>query len=114
MNRPTLTAALICLPRVAWGQTGVTPVHGAYNACGDANSSAGCWKVGDVTTHATCVNVPTPHRYTVAEIDRMRGLIGVSLSFPQGITREAYQIVLETRLAAYIAAGITADELEHK
>ena len=51
-----------------------------------------------------------PHRYTVAEIDRMREAIWKQLGATASY-REKYTVI-ELRLQTYIAAGITAEELE--
>ena len=53
-----------------------------------------------------------PHRYTVAEIDRMRNWLTTAQCGSATCGTSIVQIVIEARLAAYIAAGITAEELE--
>ena len=60
---------------------------------------------------------PPAHRYTVAEIDRMRQVVGKSageMSATGAVTLGQFALIVETRLATYIAVGITADDLEGK
>jgi hypothetical protein len=65
--------------------------------------------------------IVAPHHYTVAEIDRMRTAVS-SRVFDQWMVRlveryptdypDHFNAMVEDRLRTYIAAGITAEELE--
>jgi hypothetical protein len=116
--RALLLAAALAWPGVTWGQTSMGTSGGGGAICG--NPDRGTWWVARA---GTCYAADDPanrcapaRRYTVADIDRMRAAviekIGIKTQDGHWKMNTFSSAEVEDRLRTYIAAGITAEELE--
>lgn len=138
MRKIVVAALVLGVSDAAWGQQsyptsgGTTPipcyiVGGIYTCTVTAPGPGAVSGKPNMISNAPLILPPdlpstiSPHHYTVADIDRMRTAVS-SRVFDQWMVRlveryptdypDHFNAMVEDRLRTYLAAGITAEELE--